>query len=127
MRYRESIGISESRALLHGGYNQRKWEVAVGLLLPVPQRFRREKRDSVGFRRVVSFSSQQHRRNDGITPMFVACEIFFISVPPRHLLVINARDVTKMAAVTHSVTAFPLVLNDIRSVAAFTPFFMVWL
>ena len=37
------------------------------------------------------------------------------------------RDVTKMAAVTHCVTSFPLALNEIRSVTAFTPFFMVWL
>ena len=38
--------------------------------------------------------------------------------------VITARDVTKMAAVTHSVTGFPLVLNEIRSVTAFTPIFI---
>ena len=36
---------------------------------------------------------------------------------------ITIRDVTKMAAVTHSVTGFPFELNDIRSVTAFTPIF----
>ena len=36
---------------------------------------------------------------------------------------ITTRDVTKIAPATHAVTSFPLVLNEIRSVTAFTPIF----
>ena len=39
------------------------------------------------------------------------------------MVVKTVGDVTKMAAVTHAVTGFPLVLNEIRSVTAFTPIF----
>ena len=48
------------------------------------------------------------------------------SQQPMAGFLITVRDVTKMVAVTHSVTGFSLVLNEIRSVTAFTPFFAVW-
>ena len=38
--------------------------------------------------------------------------------------VITAGDVTKMTSVTLAVTPFPFVFNEIRSVTAFTPFFV---
>ena len=38
---------------------------------------------------------------------------------------ITVGDVTKTASVAPAVTAFPLVFNKIRSVAAFTPIFSV--
>ena len=42
------------------------------------------------------------------------------AVPP----LITVCDVTKMASATPAVTPFPFFLNEIRSVAAFTPIFM---
>ena len=47
------------------------------------------------------------------------------AVRPNSSPVITVGDVTKITAVTHSVTGFPLVLNQIRSVTAFTPIFHV--
>ena len=54
----------------------------------------------------------------------VACCLLPVACPSP---LITVGDVTKKAAVTHAVTAFPLVLNHIRSVTAFTDFSTWWL
>ena len=79
---------------------------AVGFSPP----FRNENRCRNERRNDFSYSPQRDERRSGVYPHF-------------HGVVMTSGDVTKTASVTLAVTTFPLVLNDIRSVTAFTPIF----
>ena len=68
--------------------------------------------------------NKRERRQDSGSPMHpVLVRWGEGEVCPDCSPVITVRRATKTAPATHAVTTFPLVLNEIRSVAAFSPIF----